>query len=170
MVIELSSCLRVYCASLAADRPYLRASMVGTGSNLTSTRPMVSPGAASNFHLLTASTADSISKGGPPTTLVLFTLPSGATRTSILTVPPIFSRRASSGYCGATLVFTLRAVSCCSARLETAQTGANRASSNNTPQQRSVDASDTNPPGTSEPFWCTVRATCQLPLCTLLSR
>src|SRR5579863_628195 len=61
-----------------------------------------------NFQSFTASWHAWTSKGCPPTTRVLFTWPSPAMTTSILTLPKTFIRRASSGYTGAVLLFTLR--------------------------------------------------------------
>src|SRR2546422_11650736 len=70
--------------------------------------PVLSSGAGSNFHFLMASMAAFTSSGCPPTTLVLFRFPLGATTTRTLTVPVMLMRRATSGYTGATLVFVLR--------------------------------------------------------------
>src|SRR5436190_14118990 len=60
--------------------------------------PVLSSGAGSNFHFLMASMAAFTSSGCPPTTLVLFRFPLGATTTRTLTVPVMLMRRATSGY------------------------------------------------------------------------
>jgi len=75
--------------------------------------PVLSSGAASNFHFFTASVAAPTNTGWPPKTLVSFTVPEGATTTTNLTVPLMLIRRARSGYTGATLLLTLRVSSSC---------------------------------------------------------
>src|ERR1700722_3853152 len=74
--------------------------------------PTDSSGPASKRHFFTASSAAPASKGWPPTSFVFFTSPLDVTVTSILTTPLRLMRFASSGYTGATLVLTLRVISC----------------------------------------------------------
>ena len=58
---------------------------------------VLSADAGSNFHFFTASSAAETSRGWPPITLVLFTLPLAFTTTTSFTTPLIFIRRAISG-------------------------------------------------------------------------
>src|SRR5438552_16232867 len=70
--------------------------------------PVLSSGAGSNFHFLMASMAAFTSSGCPPTTLVLFRFPVGATTKRTLTVQVMLIRRGIFGYTEATVVFVLR--------------------------------------------------------------
>lgn len=85
----------------------------------------VSLGAGSNFHSLTASFAEEISTGLPPTASDDFTEPFGATTATSFTTPETLTLRARSGYTGATLWMTWRPaagslVESCAATTETA--------------------------------------------------
>jgi hypothetical protein len=55
-----------------------------------------------------ASTAAAANTGLPPSTVVNFNFPLGATTASSLTVPLIYILRASSGYTGTTLLTIFR--------------------------------------------------------------
>lgn len=79
-----------------------------SGRKVSWTTWVVSLGAASNFHLRTASAAASTRTGLPPRTRVARTLPFGRTMASTLTTPCRRIFRASSGYCGSTRNVTLR--------------------------------------------------------------
>src|SRR5271168_5304715 len=68
----------------------------------------VSFGPSSKRHFLTALSASTDKRGLPPRTLVSRTWPSGDTVAEIRTVPVIRILRASSGYSGSMLVFSLR--------------------------------------------------------------
>src|SRR5579862_9157841 len=75
----------------------LRSVVPYRGSNLKSMIPLLSDGDGSKRHFLAASRAALARTGCPPTTRASFTVPLGATVTSILTVPAILIFRASSG-------------------------------------------------------------------------
>src|SRR6267143_5804143 len=87
---------------------------------------VVSSDEGTNFHSLSASWHVWTSNGWPPTPRVAFTWPSGATTTSILTLPLTFIRRARSGYVGAVLDLTLRLVSSVEPVCENAEAPARR--------------------------------------------
>src|SRR3981189_1050007 len=88
------------------------------GSKRNSTIPVVSSAAASYRHFRTASSAAVARIGCPPTSFVFLTVPPLSTGIWTLTIPVMLIRRASSGYTGATLFFSLRArsASCPQAR------------------------------------------------------
>lgn len=68
--------------------------------NSAFTTMMLSLGAGSYFHFLTARISASISRGCPPTSLTSFTTPSGVMVTITRAMPRMFIWRASSGHSG----------------------------------------------------------------------
>ncbi len=107
---------------------------------------VLSPGAGSKRHFLTASSAAPASTGCPPTTFASFTVPLGATTTCTLTVPVIFILRANSGYSGCTLLFARRTISLslfCAHTPNVPIPANNASTANNVPIRRK----DTVPPG-----------------------
>src|SRR5277367_3011805 len=82
-------------------------------SKRNSTVPDDSCAADSKRHFLTASSAAFANTGCPPTSFAFLTRPLLLTVIMTFTTPVRFIRFASSGYTGATLLFTFRVISSC---------------------------------------------------------